>query len=1359
MSNFLAFIDAGISAPGPDSVEDGRDLAKECIKTLEELENQEQFPPRLLILLTSPSFLEADKAQQLITGVHGEFKKRFKNDIPLIGSSVAAVFYKNKIHAEGALLICLASRIIEAEVAVVTNVSQKIEDAPASIVKALHINSQTAQQTSLLPHSLLLTFLPGSGSSDIEARQLTEKLHNNLWDAVNHQIRIVGGVSSANDPARSKPGLQFANQVVYKDAVVAALISSGVPLGENLTNGVDWHEEEVLKVQEVSTSGRYIKKLEGNALNEWLDDKKKFVLFKQGARSSDRVMAFSDNRSNPRKIQALREVKKGDYLSPGELTPKVMYKNARKAIERSKESMRIKNPIGCFSMKCTSHYREKEFLDLKIEDGIARLSDEMLEGRPYVGGFFDGEIGMDKTGRSVYGNWGVATIVFGDEMSDSTLMQRGYASMNAHSAALSSTFDLEEALSKSVDLVCDIGFPGAMISFLLPGHHRTYIIAQKAKGPRFSRIKDITQRDLDGPDILARIARENIDEPHFIRDSRKETGCDPEAVEKSGIISQCIIRLKDPKNNTLATLQVDLGDSRYKPDLYPKEKEMLDSIGAFIAANLSRIFIWNENEIAHKLDKALVLSLSADNILQTFVEQATRAFGLRMGHIRLIDQDQTDLVIRAGVGQYYEAAKELRLQIGRDDESPTIVAFNDKEAKPNIINYALENDWHNKLCQRYKDLPQMSAALAQVGSYANIPFKNSEQTIGTINLISTEKWFFRGYHQNAFDSLAQQVVFLVEHLTSKQNETLLRAASLNLSLIPDFHNTTDVLANATEKFCDVLGAEHAALYLWDKDSSLYILRSAYKWASGKDWVGVAFYGKEEGWIGNLAANANGPLPIADLYSEYDKLSYGKYAKRYAKEIFGQDLSETFTVEALALPLIVMGEHLGVLTLYRKVAKPGKKQPTGFTTTEPNLLQHLADPFAGLVKIVRDHQNTMWDNLEKQQRADIYDLLPPQEARNFEARTCKQLLKSLSAKQVVFYSMDEFAKANWVTGYKDDLNKPIRTPRPTLDQKKYVEEAAQSEKTRCELIIDDGDKAYKGTVKGAQIPLVASNLLVGVLDISWDIDKSQKPPLTGERGKNHLSSIGKMIGSAYYRHDLIVMNKKKGLALYGLTKGISLSHQLSNQIRTIKNWSEELKDPEKLPQINFAARKINEAADLIDKLFKKKVEFFTEVSEGKEILLDVQKSLEKVLKTHFHREHFERIIDFSHPLNITGVPDIVEEIFKMLIENSAKEMKLHARPSVLTIQGKRVETKDGEQSAVVIITDTGGGMSEEIKALLPALYSETLPFNKAEDRFMFGIYYSISLLHLMGGELRFDDNPAGGTVAIVTLPYTEMEKTQ
>ncbi|HKS40474.1 MAG TPA: FIST N-terminal domain-containing protein, partial [Blastocatellia bacterium] len=598
MSNFLAFIDAGISAPGSDSVEDGRDLAKACIKRLEKLENQEQFPPKLLILLTSPAFLGANRAQQLITGVHTEFKEHFKKDIPTIGSSVAAVFYENKIHAEGALLVCLASRIIEAEVAVVTDVSQKIEDAPANIVEALHINSQAAQQTSLLPHRLLLTFLPGTGQSDIEARQLTEKLHNNLWAAVNYQIRIVGGVSSANDPDRVKTSLQFADQAVYKDAIVAALISSGVPLGENLTNGVDWNEEEVLKVQEVSTDGRYIKKLEGSTLNEWMDDKRRFVLFKQWSRSSDRVMAFSDNRSDPRAIQVLREVKKGDYLSPGELTPRVMYKNARKAIERSKESMRIKNPIGCFSMKCTSHYREKEFLELKIEDGIAHLSNEMLKGRPYVGGFFDGEIGMDKTGRSVYGNWGVATIVFGDEHSDSTLMQRGYASMNAHSAALSGTFDLNEALNESVDLICDIGFPGAMISFLLPGYHKTYIIAQKAKGPRFSKIKEITQRDLDGDDVLARIVREKIGDPYFIPDSIKEKDCDRVAIEKSGIISQCVIRLRDPKNNTLGILQVDLGDSRYKTDLYPKEKEMLDSIGAFIAANLSRIFIWNENEIA-----------------------------------------------------------------------------------------------------------------------------------------------------------------------------------------------------------------------------------------------------------------------------------------------------------------------------------------------------------------------------------------------------------------------------------------------------------------------------------------------------------------------------------------------------------------------------------------------------------------------------------------------------------------------------------------------------------------------------------------------------------------------------------------
>ena len=1371
MPNFLAFINAGISAPSSNSMQDGKDLARGCIERLEKLENSEQFPPRLLILLTSPSFLNDDKAQQLITGIYRGFKEVYGEEIPLIGSSVAAVFYNNQIYGEGALLTCLASRMIEAEVAVAPNASQNVEEAPSSIVAALHLNSLVNQHTSPLPHRLLLTFLPGSGRSDIEARQLTERLHANLWRGVYHQIRIAGGVSSANDPKRGKQGMQFANRAVYKDAVATALIKSGVPLNENLTNGVDWKENEELRVEKLSDDGLTIKRFDSGPPDEVLRNKGKLVLFKQAGRGGDRVMAVSDNRSSPRKVHVLRELSIGRVLSPGEPTSTVMYRSARKAIKESKESMRIANPTGCFSIKCTSHYMEREFLDLPIEQGIARMSKEMLNDRPYVGGFFDGEIGMDKTGRSACGNWGVATVVFGDEMSDSTLMQRGYAAMNTHSAALSGAFDLDEVLSKSVDLIWEIGFPGAMISFLLPEHHKTYILAQKTKGPRFDKIKDLTKLDLEGTDVLARIARDKVDEPHFIADSSEDDECDQDTIRESGIISQCIIRLKSADNDTLGLLQVDFGDARYKSSVYGEEKKMLELIAAFIAANLNRSFIWNENEIANKLDKALVESLSANSIdegLQNFIEKATDAFSLTMGHVRLVNQDKTDFVLRAGVGEYYEAAKKLRLQIDRFDQSPTIDAVNDKEGRPNVINLALENEGHRSLRRRYSGDPEMSAALRQVESYANIPFKKSGETIGTINLISSRRWFFKHYHARAFNALAQRVNVLVEHLTSKQNEKLLRNVTPNLANIRDFHDTTDVLERETARFSQAFGAEYAALYLWDEDSSLYILRSEYRWDSA-DWVGRAFYKKDEGWIGNIAANADRPEYVKDLYAEYKELGYSKDTKRYAKEIFGQDLSETFTAEALALPLIVGRQSLGVLTLYRKLPDPEKRQPSGFTTTEPDLLLRATNPFAGLVKIATDHQETMWDDLEKGKHGIVYDGLPSQEARDFEARICKQWLRpssgievdSLPVIQADFYRLDEYKKPVWATGYRvDKVGKLLKTPWPSSEQKMMVEEAAEAEKTIAAPVIAEGNKAYIGRLERACIPLLATGSLVGVLDVYWDIAEKQEPPLIGERGKNYLSGLGKMIGSAYNRHNVTLISRKSRLALQGLTQGIRSSHTLSHEIADLKGWAAELQNPTGKNMQRWIAERISRAVTSIDKLFQNKVELFRDVVEGKEQPLDVEDVIERVFTEYFSKDEkdgngYPRSVDFSQKLCATGVPGPFREVFKMLFENAYRSMRRGGSKEPLIIQGG-LDEDEGEMVVRVFIKDSGEGIREDIKKRLPEISEGHLQFNQDEGRYMFGLYYSYALIQIMGGTLRLENNPDGGALAEITLPFTETE---
>ena len=57
MSDYLAFVYGGLAQPSGDTIEDGNELARQCLHQLADLD-KDRFPPRLLILLASPAYLQ-----------------------------------------------------------------------------------------------------------------------------------------------------------------------------------------------------------------------------------------------------------------------------------------------------------------------------------------------------------------------------------------------------------------------------------------------------------------------------------------------------------------------------------------------------------------------------------------------------------------------------------------------------------------------------------------------------------------------------------------------------------------------------------------------------------------------------------------------------------------------------------------------------------------------------------------------------------------------------------------------------------------------------------------------------------------------------------------------------------------------------------------------------------------------------------------------------------------------------------------------------------------------------------------------------------------------------------------------------
>src|SRR4029079_17175391 len=191
MYNYLAFICGGISEPGRSPEADGLEMAAKCLERIAETGNPEQFPPRLLILLTSPAYADAETIRKMIHAISRSFAE-YKSEVfanveeepvkvPLIGSSVKGVFFDSQAEDRGALLVCLASRLIESKVYVSRNISDNHEGAVTDLLNQLGLSSDAEINVRTpLTARLLLSFLPNIGRHEENSSYIAHDLHRLL---------------------------------------------------------------------------------------------------------------------------------------------------------------------------------------------------------------------------------------------------------------------------------------------------------------------------------------------------------------------------------------------------------------------------------------------------------------------------------------------------------------------------------------------------------------------------------------------------------------------------------------------------------------------------------------------------------------------------------------------------------------------------------------------------------------------------------------------------------------------------------------------------------------------------------------------------------------------------------------------------------------------------------------------------------------------------------------------------------------------------------------------------------------------------------------------------------------------------
>lgn len=383
MNTYLGFACAGDKEPGQDAFSDGESLAARCCDQLSASDGSLRFPPQLLIFLASAKYLENDRAHDLVPGIETFFNRRVGNRVPLIGSSVAAVIFDRKVHESGAVLICLASKLLNAKVAAASEFSEPSQSL-GDLAKVLEIRPEDPRKGR--PRKLLV-FLPGT-----LYHRNPESLYKSISVEIGYQLPITGGVSHPVTAVQD-PGLQFTEFGVQRGAIVAARIEFDAPVASGLRRSLKPVEPEKLATVRNRHGSPQIER----AILEELTRNSEFALLGKTVDERDVAVVVVTRREGKIEVRNLRDFQDGEQLKLLAADPERIYEQAVFSITEPLRRVQMANPAGSIAFHCASYYRHHKEIRLNFEEELGRM-EEKLETAPVVGGFFAGEIG--KIGRA-----------------------------------------------------------------------------------------------------------------------------------------------------------------------------------------------------------------------------------------------------------------------------------------------------------------------------------------------------------------------------------------------------------------------------------------------------------------------------------------------------------------------------------------------------------------------------------------------------------------------------------------------------------------------------------------------------------------------------------------------------------------------------------------------------------------------------------------------------------------------------------------------------------------------------------------------------------------------------------------------
>jgi signal transduction histidine kinase len=1345
----------------------GYTTAKKALKMIK------THPIRLILVFISDKYIPHDENNNLRNDVLNGIQQAIKeitggDNVPLIGTSVTAGIY-NGLAEDSIIVTVLASEHIKAYVSVSDGVFDDPDDPDPGYQKAVKkafdsLGEDAKKDLEERKPGFFLMFPPGYHESDGRKLYLDYEIHRHLMTLLPPYLYPIFGCSGAdsleNSIGKRKTSFQLVNDKIYEGQFAMAYIQTGLQIGYALTHGIKPTEKRI-KITKVRDGSK------GNIVDE-IDGRPALDVFEElEERYGKKQVMFgtSDIHSRP-SIVCARPTSDSNYslAFAGKLQESMdlevmttdigmMCKAGGCALEDAKRNWELKVPVFVLIFSCTARLETFIVNGIDVDKIIKEQVMPVLPDVSVVGGFGYGEQGMDETRSNISSTWSIVTLVLDDRLTPRAKREYDLEILNDTNRRMILSSSLKQAVKELLSGIQRIGYDGAMLS--LERREKGMIEAIDAIGSNWRKIKKITKRAIRGDDILAIAVREN--RPIVISDSRNQPNCNQDAVAIAKVVAQAVLPLSVSERKAIGAIQVGFATAT------PITSEDLKTLIAF--ANQAAVIIMQkqsieELETSRKIDEIIAESramLSIEDSLNTFCEKVVKLIGTDTAHVRLMDRDVLRMV--AGYGKYWRRAKHTIRKLG---EWPTgrvamrkrgLVINDIERCKPSL-----------DMIRAYRERGdgEIANILLEMKSFACYPLIGHDgSVIGTFNTESRKKYLFDKTKRQLIYDLSHRIVPAIENaLAVKDLSMLFRHTE---ALIKDTIDVEELPNEEAKRLARITGADTCSIYMYNDDIERFVLKGAYGWE--EDMINKSVYARNEHLTGSLA-----------LYNKIEILSdtarnFNWPATKYGKEMFGI-LSDDEAIDKIVIPLFQGDESRGIITLHKRRKITEHELP--FREKRENILRVIGDEVQIVLEAIRlftESKRRINELTTLRKTSDVFIAGDPLESILSQEPILSQIAEitanRLGAEACSIYIADDSGQSVTLRGAygyphmllntaffkrNESITGTVFALGIIINIKKDVARHPEwSGKYDKDIEPQLPSKKYKSFIS---IPLKVKDRIIGVMNLvnrklssdhpyDW-FSKSDEELLTTLA--NQLS-LG--IDNIRLMALVIELGKNMGMAELGLIIA-QIVHELNTPLQgilfSLSNLKNEMESGKSLEESIAHIGRIESVTETVAEIINSTLEFSRRDRIERRELVDLQEILEIAMASErmaIGRETFN-IENYTKSFQIMANKSDLAQVFVNIIENAIESMP---NGGTLTI---RSEVDDKNNLVNIRFTDTGVGMSEEIKNRIFEPFFTT----KGSKGTGLGLLVCHRIIKDHDGNITVESKPNQGSTFTVSVPIAK-----